>query len=99
MCTSIHQGCCVVEVADGLRLASGVDGVDSRCPSSDLHFFFMAFSAALVCLPSRTLGVVALMTPTATVCLMSRTANLRRKIERRPMTTERQLTFQEEGSR
>ena len=76
MCTSIHQGCCVVEVADGLRLASGVDGVDSRCPSSDLHFFFMAFSAALVCLPSRTLGVVALMTPTATVCLMSRTANL-----------------------
>ena len=28
-------------------------------------------------LPSTTLGVVALMTPTATVCLMSRTANLR----------------------
>ena len=42
-----------------------------------IYFFFMAFSAALVCLPSRTLGVVALMTPTATVCLMSRTANLR----------------------
>ena len=38
-----------------------------------------AFWAALVCLPSTTLGVVALMTPTATVCLMSRTANLRER--------------------
>ena len=61
---------------DDVRLARKVDGDDSCCPSSKLHFFFMAFSAALVCLPSRTLGVVALMTPTATVCLMSRTANL-----------------------
>merc|ERR1719431_1213132 len=41
-----------------------------------VYFFLSAFSAALVCLPSAALGVVALMTPTATVCLMSRTANL-----------------------
>ena len=40
--------------------------------------FLSAFCAALVALPSTTLGVVALMTPTATVCLMSRTANLDR---------------------
>ena len=39
--------------------------------------FLSAFCAALVALPSTILGVVALMTPTATVCLMSRTANLR----------------------
>merc|ERR1719312_2377484 len=37
------------------------------CPCSAFHFFLSAFSAALVCLPSATLGVVALMTPTATV--------------------------------
>merc|ERR1711887_298069 len=45
-------------------------------PSSAFHFFFKAFSAALVLAPSTALGAVALMTPTATVCLMSRTANL-----------------------
>ena len=45
--------------------------------SSKVYFFLSAFWAALVALPSTTLGVVALMTPTATVCLMSRTANLR----------------------
>merc|ERR1711954_451932 len=43
-----------------------------------VYFFLSAFSAALVCLPSATLGVVALITPTATVCLMSLTANLPR---------------------
>merc|ERR1711962_1157152 len=43
-----------------------------------VYFFFSAFSAALVCLPSAALGVVALITPTAMVCLMSRTANLPR---------------------
>merc|ERR1712240_16626 len=43
-----------------------------------VYFFFSAFSAALVCLPSATFAVVALITPTATVCLMSRTANLPR---------------------
>ena len=49
--------------------------------SSKVYFFLSAFWAALVALPSTTLTVVALMTPTATVCLMSRTANLRREIE------------------
>merc|ERR1719318_634707 len=52
--------------------------VNSGCPCSASHFFLRALSAALVYLPSATLGVVALMTPTATVCLMSRTANLPR---------------------
>merc|ERR1712177_123389 len=46
--------------------------------SSKVYFFLSAFWAALVALPSTTLTVVALMTPTATVCLMSRTANLPR---------------------
>jgi len=40
------------------------------------YFFFCAFSAALVTLPAdRSLGFTDLMTPTATVCLISRTAN------------------------
>merc|ERR1712083_237802 len=43
-----------------------------------VHFFLLAFSAALVVLPWTSLGVVALITPTATVCLMSLTANLPR---------------------
>merc|ERR1712088_761112 len=37
-----------------------------------VHFFLLAFS------PCTSLGVVALITPTATVCLMSLTANLPR---------------------
>merc|ERR1719458_2287352 len=45
---------------------------------TSVHFFLLAFSAALVVLPATSLGVVALMTPTATVCLMSLTANLPR---------------------
>lgn len=39
------------------------------------YFFFWAFSAALVTLPAvASLKLTDLMTPTATVCLMSRTA-------------------------
>ena len=68
MCIFTHQGCENVDTFLGV-IATG-------CPKSTFHFFFMAFSAALVLLPSTALGVVALMTPTATVCLMSRTANL-----------------------
>merc|ERR1719322_146099 len=49
----------------------------SHLPPS-VHFFLLALSAALVVLPATSLGVVALMTPTATVCLMSLTANLPR---------------------
>merc|ERR1712037_246638 len=41
-----------------------------------VHFFLLAFSAALVVFPLTSLGVVALITPTATVCLMSLTVNL-----------------------
>merc|ERR1712037_900502 len=48
-----------------------------RMPPS-VHFFLLAFSAALVVFPLTSLGVVALITPTATVCLMSPTANLPR---------------------
>ena len=44
-------------------------------PGGSLHFFLTAFSAALVLTPATSFLVVALMTPTATVCLMSRTAN------------------------
>ena len=55
------------------------DGESVSCPGATFHFFLSAFWAALVLLPSTTLGVVALMTPTATVCLMSRTANLKEK--------------------
>jgi len=41
-----------------------------------IHFFFSTLSAALVVLPAvRSFGRTDLMTPTATVCLMSRTAN------------------------
>ena len=75
----IHQGCPVN--VDGVRVARRVDGDTASakcCPLSTVHFFLSAFWAALVLLPSTTLGVVALMTPTATVCLMSRTANLDR---------------------
>ena len=43
-----------------------------RGPSS--YFFFWAFCAAFVVVPLASFGVVALITPTATVCLMSRTA-------------------------
>ena len=44
-----------------------------------IHFFFpVAFCAAFVTLPSTIFLVTSLMTPTATVCLMSRTANLPR---------------------
>merc|ERR1719439_401175 len=38
------------------------------------YFFFWAFCAAFVVVPDTSLAVVLLMTPTATVCLMSRTA-------------------------
>merc|ERR1719234_2718833 len=48
------------------------------CPDKKVFHFFWAFWADLVVDPDSTLGVVALMTPTATVCLMSRTANLPR---------------------
>jgi len=42
---------------------------------SSSYFFFMAFSAALVVLPPLGSALVTLlMTPTATVCFMSRTA-------------------------
>lgn len=44
--------------------------------SSLIHFFLVAFCAALVCLDCVSFLVTSLMTPTATVCLMSRTANL-----------------------
>lgn len=40
-----------------------------------IYFFLLAFSAALVTLPAFSVLSTALMTPTATVCLMSRTAN------------------------
>merc|ERR1719193_2712875 len=44
------------------------------------HFFLPAFSAALVTLPAvGSFLVTALMTPTATVCLMSRTAKRPRR--------------------
>ena len=60
----------------------------------------MAFSAALVLLPSTALGVVALMTPTATVCLMSRTANLEeRELEKEEHYILNFFTFREEDSR
>ena len=39
---------------------------------------FITFCPALVVVPAASLGVVDLMTPTATVCLMSLTANLPR---------------------
>ena len=38
------------------------------------YFFFWAFCAALVVTPATSLAATDLMTPTATVCLMSRTA-------------------------
>ena len=38
------------------------------------YFFFWAFCAALVVVPETSLAATDLMTPTATVCLMSRTA-------------------------
>merc|ERR1712073_298034 len=38
------------------------------------HFFFVAFCAALVVVPETSFGVTDLITPTATVCLISRTA-------------------------
>lgn len=42
---------------------------------SNSYFFFMAFSAALVVLPPLGSALTTLlMTPTATVCFMSRTA-------------------------
>lgn len=44
-------------------------------PSKASYFFLVAFSAAFVTLPDdRSLKLTDLMTPTATVCLMSRTA-------------------------
>merc|ERR1719219_2233015 len=46
-----------------------------RLVGEGVHFFLTAFSAALVLTPATSFLVVALMTPTATVCLMSRTAN------------------------
>merc|ERR1711892_1019744 len=49
----------------------------SCCPKIKVfHFFFATLAADLVEEPSAALGVVALMTPTATVCLMSLTVNL-----------------------
>merc|ERR1711921_18988 len=42
------------------------------------YFFFEAFSAAFVVLPVTSFTVTDFMTPTATVCLMSLTANLPR---------------------
>ena len=41
------------------------------CPNTSSHFYFWALVADLVVDPARSLGVVALMTPTATVCRMS----------------------------
>ena len=38
------------------------------------YFFFWALAADLVVVPAASLAVTDLMTPTATVCLMSRTA-------------------------
>merc|ERR1711942_634901 len=51
----------------------GWGGRGSRSKSG-FHFFLLAFWAALVSLPATSLAVVALITPTATVCLMSLTA-------------------------
>ena len=41
------------------------------CLNTSSHFYFWALVADLVVDPARSLGVVALMTPTATVCRMS----------------------------
>ena len=53
-----------------------------RMPIESSHlchsYFFPAFAPALVVFPATSLTVTALMTPTATVCLMSLTANLPR---------------------
>lgn len=49
--------------------------LERQCPNHEGYFFLIAFSAAFVTLPAdRSLGLTDLMTPTATVCLMSRTA-------------------------
>merc|ERR1712088_1286942 len=56
-----------------------IESLESPTPAdatmADCYFFLPAFSAALVTLPAvGSFLVTALMTPTATVCLMSRTA-------------------------
>jgi len=56
-----------------------IESLESPTPvdatMADCYFFLPAFSAALVTLPAvASFLVTALMTPTATVCLMSRTA-------------------------
>merc|ERR1711911_166869 len=55
-------------------LSNGVRNVLCCRPSSGLHFFLLAFWADLDSFPATSLGVVDLITPTATVCLMSLTA-------------------------
>merc|ERR1719322_539018 len=55
-----------------VKIHSILLNVQGHRPSS--YFFFWAFWAALVVVPETSFGVIALMTPTATVCLMSRTA-------------------------
>ena len=54
------KGCCNLMDGLGLRTSS--------------YFFFWAFCAAFVVVPETSLAVVDLITPTATVCLMSLTA-------------------------
>jgi len=45
----------------------------SNCPTPSSHFFFWALAADFVVVPASVLGTVDLITPTATVCLMSLT--------------------------
>lgn len=55
---------------------NGVIAVGRQVSWPSSYFFFCAFSAAFVTLPvEASLKFTDLMTPTATVCRMSRTAN------------------------
>ena len=53
-----------------------MDNSRNKTETADVryHFFFVAFSAALVILPPFSVFSTDLMTPTATVCRISRTA-------------------------
>ena len=58
---------------DGFR-GIGPEERSSSIGKRPSYFFLAALAADLVVVPAAALGVTALMTPTATVCLMSRTA-------------------------
>ena len=64
----------LVFIVFGCMLRAFKTGLQAEASRTCHHFFFCAFCADFVVFPDASFLVTLLMTPTATVCFMSRTA-------------------------